>query len=385
MTLGEKTAPFHEILSEPFVVAKEWKNATGGRIIGHLLPDVPEELIHASGALPLPLLPRSRRATLPPAQLPGFICALVSDPMSDALNGRLDFMDGAVIPYVCDSTRALSHVWELHFGNRFSHSLWLPKKMHEGTPMEFLYEELARMRRAVGRFLGKEIAKAAINLSIEIYNRNRGLLRRLHHIKKRGLSSLTNADYFACVESSMLIPKDDHSRLLMDLLKALEVDSWEDFDEKPEKPRIFLFGAVCDPDLARCIDEVGLEIVDDNLYNGTRVFSSDVPPGDDPIRSLTERQFSKDPLSCYQYPEGKVVASLSRRWRDANIDGVLFLSPRYCEPLEFDYPAIKSLAAQLSVPLLFLETDLTSRSLAQLRTRIQAFSEILTDRKDGNI
>ena len=44
--------PFREVLVAPLQTALEWKTKTGRKIVGYLLPDVPEEIIHAAGALP---------------------------------------------------------------------------------------------------------------------------------------------------------------------------------------------------------------------------------------------------------------------------------------------------------------------------------------------
>jgi benzoyl-CoA reductase/2-hydroxyglutaryl-CoA dehydratase subunit BcrC/BadD/HgdB len=43
----------------------------------------------------------------------------------------------------------------------------------------------------------------------------------------------------------------------------------------------------------------------------------------------------------------------------------------------FDYPLVKELLQGFGIPILFVETDSSSRSSAQLKTRLEAFAEIL--------
>ena len=44
--------PFRDSVEAPWERARAWKENTGCKVVGHLLPDVPEEMIHAVGALP---------------------------------------------------------------------------------------------------------------------------------------------------------------------------------------------------------------------------------------------------------------------------------------------------------------------------------------------
>jgi benzoyl-CoA reductase subunit C len=382
----EQLEKFYKAVAEPYAAAKSWKDLHHGKIIGHLLPDVPEELIHASGAFPIPVMTAPHLASQSYTRLPAFTCAVLTGPMARALDGTLNFIDGMVIPYVCDSTRAFSHVWELNFKNLFNYTLWVPKRTAGSRPKEFLYQEFTRMKRALENFLGKDIEERELNQSIEIYNRNRELLRGLYHLKKDGFSLITNANYAVSVEASMLMDKNEHSKLLAEFLTMLDVRHGEKSVENRKPIRIFLFGSICDNfAIWRHLDEVGLHVFDDNLYNGTRYFSMDVPAGDDPIRRLVERHFLRDPLSCYHYTETERKDSLLARIREGNIDGVLFLNVKYCEPLAFDYPMIKELLEKISVPLLFLETDFSAVSLAQAQTRIEAFAEMLREKKHGSI
>ena len=63
--------PFREVLEAPFEAARKWKERTGGKVIGHLLPDVPEEIIHAAGALPVAIEGASVPVSHSQAHIPG--------------------------------------------------------------------------------------------------------------------------------------------------------------------------------------------------------------------------------------------------------------------------------------------------------------------------
>lgn len=50
---------------------------------------------------------------------------------------------------------------------------------------------------------------------------------------------------------------------------------------------------------------------------------------------------------------------------------------KFCDPEEFDYPFVKQACDAAGVPLLNLEVDQLTETAGQVRTRIQAFSEML--------
>ena len=78
------------------------------------------------------ILGLDRSVSLSDSHIPSFICSPIRNAFEIALDGGLDFIDGMVIPYVCDSTRAFSQVWEANFPDLFNHTLWLPKFISAG-------------------------------------------------------------------------------------------------------------------------------------------------------------------------------------------------------------------------------------------------------------
>lgn len=61
------------IQTNPYTKAKEWKTTHQRKVIANLPPDVPEEIIHASGAFPLAVTGRDRKTSLADSHIPPFI------------------------------------------------------------------------------------------------------------------------------------------------------------------------------------------------------------------------------------------------------------------------------------------------------------------------
>ncbi len=55
MSSKKALTPFLNVRADPYRAAIEWKTAQKEKVIAHLLPDVPEEIIHAGTFFPLPV------------------------------------------------------------------------------------------------------------------------------------------------------------------------------------------------------------------------------------------------------------------------------------------------------------------------------------------
>ncbi len=73
-------------------------------------------------------------------------------------------------------------------------------------------------------------------------------------------------------------------------------------------------------------------------------------------------------------PRGQMLIDMTKKYK---ADAVVVCMMRFCDPEEFDYPIYKPEFEEAGVRYTVLDLDIESPSLEQLRTRIQAFSEIL--------
>ena len=63
--------------------------------------------------------------------------------------------------------------------------------------------------------------------------------------------------------------------------------------------------------------------------------------------------------------------------REWNVNGVILQSVRYCDTHGYEVPAVRDYLNSLGLPSVYLEHDYSQSSLAPLKTRIQAFLEVL--------
>ncbi|PKN84995.1 MAG: hypothetical protein CVU51_09520 [Deltaproteobacteria bacterium HGW-Deltaproteobacteria-1] len=151
-------------------------------------------------------------------------------------------------------------------------------------------------------------------------------------------------------------------------------------------PRIFIWGNEID-DIAfiRLVEECGAHIVMDDLCTGTRFFWDDVPETEDPLDGLTTRYICTHCPRSLSPQEGLREEDLENRFgymrkfiSQWQANGVIFYIVRYCDTCELEGPDLREYLNNLKLPVLMIEDDYSTSTIGQLRTRIQAYLEMIS-------
>jgi benzoyl-CoA reductase subunit C len=363
-----------EILEDPFRFVRNWKSRNDRGVIGVFLPDVPEELIDASGLLPFSILD-GRESPGPAGVIPSFACSLMTHTFNQASLGELEFLDGMVIPYLCDSSRALFHIWERNFPKRFSDLIRLPKKLGSQGTKTYLIEELRRFKETLEKAFAINISNEELWKSVSIYNENRRYLRTIQTRRSQNIDFMSNYDFFSLVKSSMVMPKNEHNKILKEVLAHAESSPVNVNNHHPIK--VFVSGKLVEPlEIFQWMDEAGILVAGDDLAVGSRYFSYEIEGEGDALNALAQSYFQRIPNALVEGAEDR-LSFILKKVRENGLKGVIFVHLKFCESLAFDYPDIKKGLDQEGIPNLFIETGLHNYAVGQIKTRLQAFAEIL--------
>jgi benzoyl-CoA reductase/2-hydroxyglutaryl-CoA dehydratase subunit BcrC/BadD/HgdB len=152
-------------------------------------------------------------------------------------------------------------------------------------------------------------------------------------------------------------------------------------------PRILIDGACVDnAELAGVVEDLGGNVVVDALCNGTRDHFPQVDTTRDPVDALAHRYL--DDINCPKtYRENKAgtfegdaetrFGDIGWFAKDFKVDGVILYVYKYCDPFGFEVPAREAYYESIDVPLLHLEDEYSAGTIGQIRTRVQAFLEMI--------
>jgi len=84
---------------------------------------------------------------------------------------------------------------------------------------------------------------------------------------------------------------------------------------------------------------------------------------------------------AWGFSAGKLASGveiLEQMVKDANVEGAVIYTVRFCDVYLFDVPPLIQTLGELGVPALHLEWDHSMSGFAQLKTRLEAFIEMVS-------
>ncbi|MFQ5852273.1 MAG: 2-hydroxyacyl-CoA dehydratase, partial [Candidatus Binatia bacterium] len=105
---------FREWYEERHAYAKQWKERTGGKVIGTFCTYVPEEILAAANMLPARILGSHEPQDVTEPHIFGMFCPFCRDALAQGLKGRFNYLDGVVLAHSCIHFRQTFNSWRIH-------------------------------------------------------------------------------------------------------------------------------------------------------------------------------------------------------------------------------------------------------------------------------
>ena len=353
--------------------ALEYK-AQGKKVIGTFTPYVPDEVIYAAGMLPWRITGRWESASLARAYRPLNACFYHTHVLESALRGELDFLDGIVCTYWDDDSRrlwdALVHLGKFPFAPTPLH---VPRRDGE-LSYGYFTKVISELMGSLEEFGGVEISAESLQHAIEEYNRMRAFLKRIYDTRKRERPPVSGSEVLGLTLAAMIMPVDQYNKELEVLV------DWIEQRESPQKivhPRLLVASDHLDnPAYLQLIEESGALVAMDDLDTGSRYFWGAVDPNLEPIYALAKRYITRPPCPRMFFWERQIDQII--QWvKEFNIDGVLNFPQMYAWDRVCVSPYFTRMMEEAGIPVATIEREYRLANVGQLRTRIEAFLEIL--------
>ena len=363
--------------------AKELRKE-GKRVMGYFCSFVPVELIIAADFVPYRAMGDiNEMITEADAHLETMMCPFVRSCFDLALKGEYDFFDGFVMTHACDAIVKTYPIWRHHRKSEYMHFIDVPHMVRPSS-FEFFKNELITFKRSLEEFIDREISAERISEAIRVCNHNRALLRKLYDLRKPDPPLVSGGEMMKVIIAGLRMPVEAFNELL-----SITIEDVESRQGHPEQKavRLLIYGSeIGDASLIELIEECGANVVIDDLCWGTRNFWHDVEISEDPFDGLAEHYLGD--ITCprtHKERTGTHQQDLENRFgylmdlaRDFTSNGAIVCVNMCCDTFEMDAPDVKDYLQSEDLPVLRFEFDYSVASFQQLRTRIQAFVEMIT-------
>jgi len=365
----------------------------GKKVIGYTCMLAPIELILAADAIPV----RVSSGWYDPAKIgnrvvPVEVCPVVRSTIGVALVGLSPFLelsDVLITPLTCDGMTKLS---EIVGDYKPVWTICPPRLKSMDQAQAFWREQLIKLKEEIERFTGVKITANRLKSAIKLTHRATRAFRRLQNLRK-GRPVIMGRDAMLVNQTAMW---DDLERwsvkteeLCMELERRAEENVWAC---SPNAPRVMITGTpIIWPDnwkLPNLVEEARPQgvIVADELCSGDRFLYDpvgiDEGTMDDLLDAIAERYLLPSTCPCFTSEKGNEdrVNWLVNRVKEWNVGGIIYYVYRGCMLYAMEYMRIKKALDQLNVPVYYLDTDYTREDVGQIKTRVEAFLEMLEAR-----
>lgn len=367
---------FQEWAENRHAYAQNWKEETGGRVMGYFCTYVPEEILYAADILPVRILGSHEPQDVTESHIFGMFCPFCRDCLAQGLKGRFDYLDGIMIAQSCLHIRQAFSSWEMHIPIDFSYYLPMPNHVQSPRAVPFLRGELEKFKSSLEEWSGEPISDEKLNGGIELMNRNRRHQKEIYDLRQQENPPLTGLEAMYLTISSQTTVKEDHNREMERILPELKDHS----TDRSTGVRLMLVGSEDDDtDFVEMVESVGATIVIDDHCTGTRYFWNEAESnGGDPLESIARRYIERPACPSKDWPVRTRIPHVLRLAKDYDVSGAILIQQKFCDPHELDIPALRKAFNEAGIKTLFLEFDVTV-PLGQFRVRVEAFLEMLSD------
>jgi len=356
----------------------------GKKVIGYICSFVPLEMITAAGCIPFRVRGNIREPiTKGDTLMETIVCPFIRSCFDLSVKGHYKFLSGMVIPHGCDSMVRGYSAWNYSLDLPYFHFVNIPSVVKDSSS-EFFHHELNAYRKSLEKFVGRPVTDSEISAAIRIHNKNRTKVRALYEFRQADPPIISGTELSKTLIVAAGLPIEESNALLDEVLAEVEARKISPF--KPG-PRIMIDGPCVDNmELMKIIEDLGGHVVTDTLCNGTRDNWPRANEKIDPVNALARRYLAgiNCPKTYRENKEGTFEGDIKARFGDIGyfartfkIDGAVLYTYKFCDPFGFEVPARKAYYESIHVPLLCLEDLYSAGTIGQLKTRIQAFLEMI--------
>ncbi|MDR3088637.1 MAG: 2-hydroxyacyl-CoA dehydratase family protein [Desulfobulbaceae bacterium] len=363
----------------------------GNKVVGIYCIYAPAEIILAADAICVSLC-GTKQDSIPAAEsvLPRTLCPLIKSSYGFLVNDSCPYLaasDLVIGETTCDGKKKM---FEIMAADKNLFVMHLPYDQASEMALTSWQEQFHLLVARLEQDLSARITREKLLAAIAVVRRERQALKRVFDSAKHKPAPVTGMQLLELAFKTSFLPDKEEGISLLNAV-ADELETRIKTGQSPftdQTPRIILTGVptgMGSHKVVALLEECGASVVCiDNCvgYKKTRIAIDAAPDAsqDEIIAALAKRYLA---IPCsVMTPNPNRFATLKELALDFAADAVVDLSWQGCHTYNVEARAVKEFVnTELGLPCLRLESDYSTGDSEQLRTRIEAFLEMLPGKK----
>jgi benzoyl-CoA reductase/2-hydroxyglutaryl-CoA dehydratase subunit BcrC/BadD/HgdB len=368
---------------------------SGKKVIGYLCLFAPIELILAADAIPVRINSGwYDAAKIGDRVVPVEVCPVIRSTIGAkmvSLSPFLENSDAIISVLTCDGMTKLGEIladytpiWQMT----------IPRVKDSDQSLRLWIDEIKSIKKQIEKLTGNIITRKKLQRAIELTQKATKAFRRLQQLR-RGNPVIMGRDAMLAIQTYMWDDVERWTKNTNKLCDELEKRvKNEDWSVPPDTPRVLITGTpMFWPDnwkVPSLVEEANPQgvILADEICSSERILNDPVGVDEwsmnDMLNAIGERYLMASTCPCFSSTDGNEdrINWLITKIKDYKIDGVIYYVVRGCMLYAMEYTRVKKVLDSINIPVYYLDTEYTREDVGQMKTRVEAFLEMLTARID---
>jgi benzoyl-CoA reductase/2-hydroxyglutaryl-CoA dehydratase subunit BcrC/BadD/HgdB len=239
---------------------------------------------------------------------------------------------------------------------------------------------MVAFKKDLEKLTGQPIDDEKVKEQIKVHKKLRQTIHKISDLRKRNRPPLSGTDFLEVTRFYRSAPPETQQPILDDLYERLAAVP----DDETPRLRIMICGGIMADGDRRLMDllekDIGVNVVVDDHCTGLSPFYYDLQETDDPYRDLANGYLDQAPCAR-QSPLTRRIDFAGNLALEYNVDAVIYYSLKFCPSFSQTKGLFMRRFHELGLPALELDTDYSQGDTGQIKTRLEAFVEVLKESK----
>lgn len=364
----------------------------GKRVVGWQGYNLPEELIYALGLIPVRIGAGGddRLVEIGARYISTKNCVFVRQTVGlfaeneDPYVQNSDFL---AFDATCLQTYRTAEILRYYFKKEVV-VLGVPRNFYWPEAKSYFAKEVEHFTENLEQLAGVKLEPEKLQETIRLYGQTRDAIAKIYEYQAAREPLVSWEEIYDLIQAGYYLDRAEYLTLLQKVLAELAQGPGqpEGSGDEAEEARIFISGSVIPPGdkkLINIIHQVGGRIVGDDLWSGLIPFL-DVQVTEDSIAGIAHAYLGRTPHGALPYLElesDRRIKRLKELIKAYRAQGVIYHTLRYCDPYTFKAKETKDVLGRDGIPLLEIHTEYAGSDYEAIRTRVEAFVEMIKNKR----
>lgn len=374
MSYKEIIKKLEAVALDPAKAVTDTVRETGKDAVGCFPIYTPEEIVYASGFVPVGMWGGRTEIKLADRYLQSFCCSIMRSNMENGIKGTYDMLKAVIIPTFCDTLKCICENWKVAVPQTPLIAMVYPQNRAIEAGIVYSCDELKRVKSELEKISGRTITDEDMEEAWSVYEEYRQAMRAFVKTAADHPQLIGAKTRHLIIKAGYFTDKKVYTEYINQITEGLAGEEKKPFSGH----KVVATGLLAEPvELLEIFDAENIAFAADDLAQESRQFRT-VSRKEGDVWHRMAMRIADQKGDTFLYEEEKTRGDmLVEMVKENGADAVVVFMMKFCDPEEFDYPVYKAQLEKAGIPVLYLETEQQMDSFEQIRTRVQSFSEML--------